>query len=116
MHCRKQSVLVTEKQFKFGNMNLECVTTYRYLGLDINEHLNFSVPAKTLRDAGSRALGALTSKHYANKGLDFKTFEKLYECTVNPVTDYAAGVWGYKTYDDLNKLQTQSNQILPWCE
>ncbi|MES9880684.1 MAG: reverse transcriptase family protein [Sedimenticola sp.] len=105
MHCRKPSMPVTDRQFKFGNINLECVNTYRYLGFHINEHLNYANSAKTLKDAGSRSLGALTARYFSNRGLDFKTFEKLYQSTVTPVTDYASGVWGYKLYDDFNKLQ-----------
>ena len=50
---------------------------YRYLGLDITDTLTFTVCSKNLHDAGSRSLGALIPKHYANKGLDFKTFEKI---------------------------------------
>ena len=60
--------------------------------------------ASVLHDAGSRALGALVSKHYTSKGLDFKVYEKIYNSTVVPVMDYSAGVWGYKTFDSHDKL------------
>ena len=62
---------------------------------------------KNLHDAGSGSFGALTAKYYASKGLDFKTFEKIYFSTVVPITDYAAGVWGFKAYDEHDKLQNR---------
>ena len=83
---------------------------YHYLGLDINETLNFAHGVKIQHDAGGRALGALTAKYYASKGFSFKTYSKLYSSTIIPVTDYAAGVWGFKNYDDINKLQHRAIQ------
>ena len=49
-------------------------------------------------------MGALASKHYASKGLDYKVFEKIYNSTVVPVTDNSAGVWGYQTFDSHERL------------
>ena len=48
-------------------------------------------------------------KYYTNtEGLDFKTFEKIYFSTVVPITDYAAGVWGFKAYNEHDKLQNRA--------
>ena len=41
---------------------LRVVNSYRYIGLDIIEFVNFSHCASVLHNAGSRALGALVSK------------------------------------------------------
>ena len=108
MHCRKQSKTVTNFQFYFDGIEIGITKCYRYLGLDITDTLTFTVCSKNLHDAGSRSLGALIAKHYANKGLDFKTFEKIYYSTVVPITDYAAGVWGFKAYDEHDKLQNRA--------
>ena len=83
---------------------LRVADSYRYLGLDINQFVNFSHCASVLHDAGSRALGALVSKHYTSKGLNYKDFEKIYNSTVVTVMDYSAGVWGYKTFDSHERL------------
>ncbi|MES9883775.1 MAG: reverse transcriptase family protein [Sedimenticola sp.] len=108
MHCRKQNVKLTDHRFLFGDSILTVAKSYRYLGMDINEHLNYTHGVNVLRDAGSRALGAICAKHFATNGLTYKTYEKLYNCTVTPVTDYAAGVWGFKPYDVLDKLQNRA--------
>ena len=108
MHCRKQSKAVTNFHFSFDGSEVDFTKCYRYLGLDITDTLTFTVCAKNLHDADSRSLGALTAKYYTNKGLDFKTFEKIYFSTVVPITDYAAGVWGFKAYDEHDKLQNRA--------
>ena len=108
MHCRKQSKTLTDFHFRFDDKEIGVTKCYRYLGIDITDTLTFTVCAKNLHDAGSRSLGALVSKYYANKGLDFKTYEKIYFSTVVPITDYAAGVWGFKAYDEHDKLQKRA--------
>jgi hypothetical protein len=69
------------------------------------ETCDYAEGVKLLNEAGSRALWALTTKHYNTKGLSFQVFEKLYFNTVVPVTDYASEIWGYKKYDFLDRLQ-----------
>ena len=99
MHIQKRQTRRTDDAFHFDDDLLRVADSYRYLGLNINEFVNFSYCASILHDAGSRALGALVSKHYTSKGFDYKVFEKLYKSIVVPVIDYSADVWGYKTFD-----------------
>ena len=107
MHCRKSSVAATNNIFKLGEQNIKFCKTYRYLGFEVSETVDFVDGVKTLHEAGSRALGAIISKHYSSKGLSFPVFEKLYFNTVVPVTDYASEVWGYKTYDFADKIHLE---------
>ena len=74
------------------------MNSYRYLGLEINETLDYTYNAQILSGAESRALGALTLKYIRSNGLHFDTYTKLYNSTVTPVVDYAAAVWTSKTY------------------
>lgn len=108
MHCRKQSKSLTDFPFTFDSNEIVTTNCYRYLGMDITDTLTYSVCSKNLHDAGSRSLGALIAKYYSNKGLDYKTYEKIYHSTVVPITDYASGVWGYKFYDEHDKLQNRA--------
>ena len=96
MHCWKPSKAVTDFHFSFDNSEIGITKCYHYLGLDKTDTLTFTVCAKNLHYAGSCSFGALTTKYYANKRLDFKTFEKICFSTMDPITDYAAGVWGFK--------------------
>ncbi len=81
MHCRKQNVKCTDYQFAFGDYILSVAKSYRYMGLDINEHLNYTHCVNVLRDAGIRALGAMSAKHFATNGLSYETYERLYNCS-----------------------------------
>ena len=98
---------MTDFHFSFDNSEIGITKCYRYLRLDKTDTLTFTVCAKNLHDAGSCSFGALTTKCYANKRLDFKTFEKIYFSTMVPITDYAAGAWGFKAYDEHDKLQNR---------
>ena len=44
--------------------------------------------------------------------MSISIYAKLFNNTVIPVTDYAAGVWGYKNFDDHNKLQHRAIRTL----
>ena len=48
--------------FHYGDTSLEYKDEYKYLGIYLDEHLNFTSCINTLADSGSRALGALISK------------------------------------------------------
>ena len=57
-----------KSQFKFhlGMSNLDIVSSYKYLGITLNEFLEFQSCAMELSEAGGRAFGGIISK--------FKTF------------------------------------------
>ncbi len=49
-----------------------------------------------LAKSASRAIGVLISKVFALGGMDHKMFTSLYETLVQPILNYAAGLWGTK--------------------
>ena len=105
VHFRKIRVPLTKYIFTLHNNNIEIVHTYKYLGLVFDDHLNFQAGINELCSKAGRALGACISKFRALKDVGFITYSKLFECTVTPVSDYFAGVWGYTKSDECNKLQ-----------
>ena len=86
----------------------EIVPNYRYLGLDINEHLDFSHSVSLLADAAGCALGSLVAKHRSVQGLPYETFTKVYKSTVVPVMDFASGIWGAKKYSKSENVQNRA--------
>ncbi len=94
VHFRPRRTPKSNFAFMYNDCRLETVTNYKYLGVIFDEHLNFSMCSKTLADSGGRALSAIISKLKLSKNVGFKTFTKLYESCVVPVTDYGSGVWG----------------------
>ncbi len=61
VHFRKPQQLRTQYVFKYGIDVLEIVNKYKYLGMVLNEYLNFNVTADVLAGAGRRE-GAVISK------------------------------------------------------
>ena len=59
VHFRPKFMRKTDFKFKYGETNIELVTSYRYLGVTLNEHLNKQTPGDTLANGASRALGKL---------------------------------------------------------
>ena len=63
VHFRSKQANCTENDFYVCNQVLEKVPSYKYLGLIIEQFLDFNISAEVLASAGSRALGALISKY-----------------------------------------------------
>ena len=83
---------MSEYQFKYGDCNLDKVTSYKYLGVIIDEHLRFDVCTKALADSGGRALGSIISKFKSLKNVGYSTFEKMYSSGVKPIIEYGSGI------------------------
>ena len=108
IHFRPKNQTESNYNFKVGQTSLNTVQNYRYLGTVLNEFLDFKVTGKAAAEGASRALGKLFGKYYANKGLGYRTYTKLFECCIAPIMDYASGVWGYKPNECLDKIQIRA--------
>ena len=60
-----------------------------------------------LADSASRAMGALISKYKSCKFMKYKTYTKLFNTLVCPITDYCAGIWGLGEFDKINHVLVQ---------
>ena len=95
VHFRKKRKKRSDFSFSVGPTQLKIVDQYKYLGVTLNENLDYKVCAQDLADAGDRALGSLISKFKPYKGIGYSRFTKLYEQGVIPITDYCSSVWGF---------------------
>ena len=55
-------------------MNIKIVERYKYLGVTLNENLNFRESAQELVEAGGQALGGIISKFKVHKNVGYHTF------------------------------------------
>ncbi|CAG2187145.1 unnamed protein product [Mytilus edulis] len=108
LHVRKATVARSEFVFKIGDKIVDYTSQYRYLGLTVSETLDYNISVNELITGSSRALGSLVSKYYSTDGFDYDTYTKLFESTVAPIMTYCAGVWGFKAYEGLDKLQNRA--------
>ena len=63
MHFRKRRIDRCETQFILGDIELKYCEEYTYLGVLLNEHLDYEATAKQFANAFSRALGAHIAKY-----------------------------------------------------
>ena len=94
VHFRPKRKPVTEFIFKYGNIKLERTTEYRYLGIHLDQHLDFKLCSHVLTDAGMKALGGVINKFQNMKDCGYNTFTKLFEAGVVSVVNYGASIWG----------------------
>ena len=80
--------------FLFDKKIIQYCSSYRYLGANINEYLDFSFTAKCQADAAGRALGSIITKMIKNQGLPFNVYSILYSSCVTSISDYASEVRG----------------------
>ena len=48
------------------------------------------------------------SKYFKLDGLDYETYTKLFDSNVISIIEHGSGVWGFKEYDGLNRLQNRA--------
>ena len=94
-----------------GDTQLDIVSQYKYLGVILNEFLDYSVTAKFLADSGNRALGALINKYKHLNGLGYYSYTKLFQSGVCPILDYGSEIWGFGDYSSIDSIQNKAMQI-----
>ena len=87
---------------------MEYCRTYKYLGVTLNEFLDFEITAEAQAEAAGRAVGALITKAIKNGGLPFKIYKMLYECSCTSVSDYGSEIWGYLPRDAITKIHARA--------
>ena len=108
VHFRPKSQTRSSFIFKCGPFTLDTVPSYKYLGVWLNEHLEYQSCIKPLADSGRKALGLLISKSKQFGNFPFDVFSSLYDSLVIPRLDYAAGIWGYKSFPILQTIQNKA--------
>ena len=108
VHFRPKSVQRTAYNFRCGNDNLSVVDKYAYLGLVLNEYLDYNVTAKVVAQSAGRALGLIISKCKSVGGVPYDAFTKLYDSMVWPVINYGAPIWGFKVYSCISAVQNRA--------
>ena len=91
MHVRHPRKPQTKFSFQFDGRPVPFCKQYKYLGLTINEHLDFQKNLSILGDSANRALSSIISKMIKNGGFPFKVYTMLY---ISFVTSILGLCWG----------------------
>ena len=95
VHFRGKRSPKTNFMFTYNNDPIEVVSCYKYLGVYLDEFLDYGKCVQVLADSASRALGCLITKIKHLKDCGYKTYTKLFDSGVLPVLHYSAEIWGY---------------------
>ena len=81
------------ENFTFGNYNLECTKSYKYLGFDFTNSGSFSPAKENLRLKALKASFKLKSM-IQEGNLSPKTAISLFNSLVRPIALYGSAIWG----------------------
>ena len=79
MHFRNPKKKKSCINFKFGNIKLDIISKYKYLGILLDENLNFKSCVETLSEAGGMAFSAIIGKFHTYKNITYNVYTKPYD-------------------------------------
>ncbi len=71
VHFRTQSKERTGFMFIYGEQNINVMSQYKYMGLILNEHLDYFLMAKKVAKSAGQALGLLSAKCKGSGGMPY---------------------------------------------
>ena len=84
----------TYANFVYDNSNLEEVTSYKHLGIDIHHKLNSNYRIEKRINGGWKTYFGLENKCKATNLVMWDRKKLLFETLVTPVILYGCAVWG----------------------
>ena len=100
---------VTTRAIMVNNDSIERVNIYKYLGVKLDQNLNFSAHVDYMR---AKTIGKIRLLGKIAPVLDQKTSLYLYRSLVLPIFDYADYVWDCLSQQDSLTIQKLQNMAL----
>ena len=91
--------------FTFNEEEISYASQYKYLGLILNEHLDWSASLEVVITKANRALALLNHRMRATGGFHFKTYSLLFNQLVQPIIMTNACIWGHREYPKITNIQ-----------
>lgn len=117
VNCEKTKVMVFRRNRNtrvylsgvyYGETKIAVVSKYKYLGIMLDDVLDFKSCTELLSSSAGRGLGNIIEKSKNLKDLGFDTFDRLYKSCVCPILDYGAEVWGLKECKLIDDVQNRA--------
>ena len=108
LHIRNKRKPQSQFTFLFDMRPVPYCKYYKYLGVTINEHLDFKFTMEKLSDSAGRALSAILTKMIKNGGFPYNVYSKLYNACVTSIVDYSGPLTGFDKYDSSMKLHLRA--------
>ena len=112
LHFRRKYKKRSEHCFSVGSKVLNYESSYKYLGVWVNEFCEFSKTEKLLSESAGRALGKIIGKFKGMRNMGYNTYTKLYNSCVSTILNYGVGVWGAYTNGQISeKIQNRACRV-----
>ena len=98
VHFRKKNKALTDFEFKLGDSILEICHKYKYLGVILNEFVDFTEITNVLSESAGRAFSMLVSNLYKKVDVTWSTYSKMYKSKLVPIMDYNVLLFGGLSY------------------
>ena len=85
LHVRPKRKAQSKFMFLFNWRPVPYCTSYKYLGCNFNEHLDYNYTFEKQADAAGRALGSVITKMIKNKGFPNSVYSRLYQSCIGVV-------------------------------
>ena len=115
MHVHKKQKPRSNFNFMFENKTVEYCDQYKYLGVTLNQNLNFEKTTEELTGGAGRALGGIITKMIKNGGFPLKVYKILYESCVCSISDYGSEILGFHQYESIEKLHSRAIRAFLWA-
>ena len=76
VHFRKKNIALTDFEFKLGDSILEICHKYKYIGVILNEFLDFTETANVLSESAGQAFSVLVLNLYKKVDVTWSTYSK----------------------------------------
>ncbi len=93
------------------NELLEYSNCYRYLGVYMDEHMDFEYSSEKFAESAGRALGSVTYKYKNYPDMGYSTYTKHFDHCVASVMGYASGIWGFRNHTKLDGIQNRGQSV-----
>ncbi len=107
VHYRTARKSRTKYDFKWNDQKIEISSGYKYLGVFLDEHLNFESHCENISSSAGRALGKILSKFSVFRDIGHKTFTKVFKTNVESIMNYGVSVICDKPYN-FERIQSRA--------
>ena len=108
LHVRCKRKQQSKFVFLFDRKPVPYCKNYKYLGVNIDEFLNFNFTVEKHAEAAGRALAVVLTKMIKNGGFPYNLFSLLYHSCVTSISDYSGPITGFSEYESLMKVHLRA--------
>ena len=105
VHFRSPKKEICRFSFSCCGNDTEYTDSYKYLGIEFTEHLNWIKLIDNVAISANRAANYLIAKAKNSGALVYEGFTHLYSMLVLPIIEHSSFLWGHTPYTQIAKIQ-----------